>query len=202
MALEFGHCPSSDMVHGPLGPGRGGRARTADVIRLMKVPQQRQVIDYALARRATLADLVRGRLSPADVCDAHPDLLRAARYYGEQGETGCPICRKDRLTRVTYAYGDELQHASGRARPARSLDGLAQRFAHVRIYVVEVCRSCGWNHLSVSFVIGTAATEIGSPGDPVAGGMPDAVPVTRQVARPEPATRRKGQARHRRTARQ
>ena len=47
------------------------------------MPRQRQVIDYALARRATLVELARGRLSAADACDAHPDLLRAARYHGE-----------------------------------------------------------------------------------------------------------------------
>lgn len=168
----------------------------------MKVAQQRQVIDYALARRATLADLARGRLSAADVCDAHPDLLRAARYYGEHTQNGCPICDADRLTRVTYAYGDELQHASGRARPARSLDGLAQRFAQVRIYVVEVCRSCGWNHLSVSFVIGTGLRETGSSRGPAPDGVPDAVPVSGPSPRREPAARREGQARHRRTARQ
>src|ERR1700759_5108566 len=119
------------------------------------MPRQRQVIDYALARRATLVELANGRLSAAEACDAHPDLMRAARYHGEATETRCPICRKERLTRVTYAYGDELQHASGRARSTRSLDGLAARFAQLRIYVVEVCRSCGWNHLCLSFMIGT-----------------------------------------------
>ncbi len=143
---------------------------------LARVPQQRQVIDYALARRATLAGLARGQLSRSEVCDAHPDLVRAARYHGEATRVRCPICRKDPLTRVTYAYGDELQHTSGRARSSRSLEGLAQRFARVRIYVVEVCRSCGWNHLCVSYLIGTAADESEpSPGSD----YPDAVPVSR-----------------------
>lgn len=151
------------------------------------MPRQSQVIEYALARRATLADLAHGRVSVADVCDAHPDLLRAARYHGEPITTGCPVCRKDRLTRVTYAYGDELQHASGRARSTRSLDLLAARYAHLRIYVVEVCRTCGWNHLCVSYLTGTATTagspsaagqgtSQAGPGDPP---VPDVVPVTR-----------------------
>jgi hypothetical protein len=152
------------------------------------VPRQSQVIDYALARRATLADLAHGRVGAADVCDAHPDLLRAARYYGERTETRCPVCRKDRLTRVTYAYGDELQHASGRARSTRSLELLAARYAHLRIYVVEVCRSCGWNHLCQSYLTGAAAGEGAHPApderastaDPKANRLvPDVVPVSR-----------------------
>ena len=155
------------------------------------MPRQWQVIDYALVRKATLADLARGRVSTADACDAHPDLLRAARYHGEATETGCPVCRKDRLTRVTYAYGDELQHASGRARSSRSLDALAARYERVRIYVVEVCRSCGWNHLCVSFMIGTAFAGGADRADraadaPAATTVPDVVPVTRREVSPTP----------------
>src|ERR1700712_3934886 len=146
------------------------------------MPQQRQVIDYALARRAILAGLARGQISAADVCDAHPDLQRAARDYGEATEVGCPICRKHRLTRVTYAYGDELQHASGRARSSRSLGALAARYSHVRIYVVEVCRSCGWNHLCTSFLIGTAQSVIDDSAESAVPPVPDALPVTRPAA--------------------
>ncbi len=147
------------------------------------MPRQRQVIDYALARRATLVDLAQGRLSRADACDAHPDLLRAARYHGEATDSRCPVCRKEQLTRVTYAYGDELQHASGRARSSRSLDGLAARFAQLRIYVVEVCRSCGWNHLSLSYVIGTDVPT-DATGAQAAASVPDVVPVTRRETQP------------------
>jgi hypothetical protein len=153
------------------------------------MPQQRQVIDYALARRAILAGLARGQISPADVCDAHPDLQRAARYHGEPTEAGCPICRKARLTRVTYAYGDELQHASGRARSSRTLDALAKRYENIRIYVVEVCRSCGWNHLSVSYLMGTGDVAADEPQSSPAS-VPDSVPVTRRIARGERRTAR------------
>ncbi len=172
------------------------------------MPRQRQVIDYALARRATLADLARGKLSSADVCDAHPDLQRAARYHGEATDVGCPVCRKERLTRVTYAYGDELQHASGRARSSRSLDALAARYAQLRIYVVEVCRSCGWNHLCVSFMIGTNVAAdspkaaAGSPA-PETSGSPATVPSGSPATVPDvvPVTRREAQPGQRRTAR-
>ena len=40
------------------------------------------VTDYALARRAVLRDFRRGTLTRLDVCDAHPELLRAAQFIG------------------------------------------------------------------------------------------------------------------------
>jgi hypothetical protein len=120
------------------------------------VLQRRAVIDYALARRATLADLQRGVVSRGEVCDAHPDLLRAARYHGEPSGKRCPLCRGDHpLAHVTYVFGAELREASGRARAQYELAALSQRHAELRVYVVEVCRACSWNHLSASFGIGT-----------------------------------------------
>lgn len=118
--------------------------------------QRRAVIDYALARRATLADLQRGAISRREVCDAHPDLLRAARFHGEPTGGRCPLCRKSQpLAHVTYVYGDELGESSGRARAHSELVALSLRHADLRVYVVEVCRSCSWNHLWTSFLIGT-----------------------------------------------
>ncbi len=121
--------------------------------------RQSSVIDYALARRATLGDVRAGRVSVSDVCDAHPYLLRAARYHGEKTSKRCPVCRNAELAHVTYTYGDELGSASGRVRATRDLPGLAQRFSELHVYVVEVCRSCGWNHLTTSFDIGTGAKQ-------------------------------------------
>src|SRR5579864_8716189 len=69
---------------------------------------RRCVVDYALARRATLASVLAGHTTVADVCDAHPYLLRAAKYHGETTDVRCPICRKTKVTHVTYVYGDEL----------------------------------------------------------------------------------------------
>jgi len=154
--------------------GLAPRTHSGRAIRLPRVPEQRQVIDYALARRATLADVARGRIAAVEVCDAHPDLLRAARFHGEQTDVSCPICRNARLTRVTYAYGDELLHASGRARSSRTLDALAKRCTNVRIYEVEVCRSCSWNHLSASYLIGSQASDAAGspPGSPTESGVP------------------------------
>lgn len=115
----------------------------------------RAVIDYALARRAVLADLFAGRVSPLDVCDAHPYLLRAAKYHGEPTTTRCPVCKRTPLIHVTYTYGDELKESSGRVRATADLPALAREYADLRVYVVEVCRECGWNHLVQSYSIGT-----------------------------------------------
>ena len=73
-------------------------------------------MDYGLARRATLASVYAGHTTVTDVCDAHPYLLRAAKFHGEPTEDRCPICRKTRLTHVTYVYGDELGQYEGRVK--------------------------------------------------------------------------------------
>jgi hypothetical protein len=45
---------------------------------LFRVRTQRQVVDYALQRRALLAEVYSGRVGVMEVCDANPYLLRAA----------------------------------------------------------------------------------------------------------------------------
>lgn len=117
---------------------------------------QRDTIDYGLARRATLMDLFAGRASTLDVCDAHPYLLRAARYHGEPTETACPVCQRIPLTHVTYTYGDVFKETSGRVRATAELASLEREHAEFTVYVVEVCRTCSWNHLVTSYVLGTA----------------------------------------------
>jgi Family of unknown function (DUF5318) len=118
------------------------------------VRTRRQVVDYALQRRVALADLYAGRTTTLDVCDAHPYLLRAARYHGEPTELSCPVCRKERLTNVHYVYGDELRTTSGQAKSVTELHRMGMDHREFKVYVVEVCRSCGWNHLVLSFVLG------------------------------------------------
>jgi hypothetical protein len=118
-------------------------------------------VDYALARRATLADLTHGRATHQDVCDAHPYLLRAARYHGEPTEVPCPVCRTEtRLTRVTYVFGDGLGDSSGRACASRDFGALADAYGEITAYVVEVCRECSWNHLVSSTVYGDATPKV------------------------------------------
>lgn len=115
---------------------------------------QRSVIDYALARRATLAALFSGGATTMDVCDADPYLLRAAKFHGEVTAERCPVCRKDQLTHVTYVFGDELGQYSGRVRATKELEPMAREHGEFRVYVVEVCQHCSWNHLTTSYVLG------------------------------------------------
>ena len=107
------------------------------------MPSRRSVVDYGLARRATLASVLSGRTTVTDVCDAHPYLLRAAKYHGEATQTPCPLCKKALLTHVTYVYGDELGQYEGRVKQTRELDEMAAEYGEFRVYVVEVCQSCG-----------------------------------------------------------
>ncbi|MCW0215086.1 MAG: DUF5318 domain-containing protein [Pseudonocardia sp.] len=115
---------------------------------------QRQVVDYALQRRSLLADVASGRVGVAEVCDASPYLLRAARFHGRTGEEQCPVCRRDRLTEVNWIFGEALRHASGSARRTEELAALENTVDEFSVYVVEVCPSCSWNHLVQSYVLG------------------------------------------------
>src|SRR5579872_188380 len=127
---------------------------------LANMTSRRSVVDYGLARRATLASVFSGRTTVTDVCDAHPYLLRAAKFHGEPTDERCPICRKAKLTHVTYVYGDELGQYEGRVKKTRELDEMAAEYGEFRVYVVEVCQSCGWNHLASSYVLGTGEPAV------------------------------------------
>ncbi len=116
---------------------------------------QRQVVDYALQRRALLAEVYAGRVGVMEVCDATSYLLRAAKFHGEPSVVTCPVCRKEPLTLVSWVYGDELKHAAGSARTTEELNRMATLFEEFSVYVVEVCRTCSWNHLVQSYVLGT-----------------------------------------------
>ena len=51
---------------------------------------QLNVIDYTLAKRALLRDAQAGLQSVNELCDAHPELMRAAKYVGEPTRSDCP----------------------------------------------------------------------------------------------------------------
>jgi hypothetical protein len=126
---------------------------------------QRQVVDYALQRRALLAEVHAGRVGVAEVCDASPYLLRAARFHGESTDRTCPVCRKERLMQVSWIFGDALKHAAGSARKPEEIEALANSYEDFSVYVVEVCRTCSWNHLVLSYVMGTGAPTSGRRPD-------------------------------------
>jgi hypothetical protein len=129
----------------------------------------RGFIDYRMAKRALVREVSRGVVRVADVCDAHPELLRAARNVGAPTDRACPICaladeradvprdETDALRLVTYVYGDDLKRKSGHIVWNRTeLDALAADHQSFTAYVIECCLVCGWNHLVESFLLGRA----------------------------------------------
>lgn len=116
--------------------------------------QRRRVVDFALRRRGVLGGLREGALSLREVCDADVYLLRAAGFHGVETETVCPVCRKENLTEVSWVFGDDLGPASGSARGQDEIEHLALTHDGFTVHVVEVCRSCSWNHLILSYEVG------------------------------------------------
>ena len=113
-------------------------------------------IDYRMKKRAILRQLRRGLVSHADVCDAHPDLIRAAKHIGERFREQCPVCGADEMRLVLYTYGKDLKRSSGWPRRSAELRELRSHVDQFRCYVVEVCLECSWNHLVRSFDTGRA----------------------------------------------
>lgn len=115
----------------------------------------RAVVDHGLTRRAVLESIRAGNaLALEDHCDADPYLIRAAKHHGEATERPCPVCRTNELVHVTYVFGDELGPFSGRVKSSPELPVMAYEHGQFRVYVVEVCSECGWNHLTMSYVLG------------------------------------------------
>lgn len=104
-------------------------------------------VDYRLARASVLADYRGGVLDRSEVCDAHPELVRAARQVGTVVPGDCPVCERPKLVHVTYVFGPRLPK-HGRCITLRGeLSRLAKRPGTHVAYVVEVCQDCTWNHL-------------------------------------------------------
>lgn len=106
------------------------------------------VVDYTLVKRAVLRDFQRGLLSRFDICDAHPELIRAARYIGQEIQRQCPVCEDRRLRVLAYVFADELKRDNGRVWTVDKAVALAAECRDGACYVVEVCTGCSWNHLS------------------------------------------------------
>lgn len=112
---------------------------------------KRAYVDYTLDKRATLMNLYRGKI---DACDADPYLLMAAKFHGVRVERTCPVCKSGSLVELRYTFGDQLGQYSGRIKSDKELAEMENEFGEFRVYVVEVCRDCSWNHLSASFLLG------------------------------------------------
>jgi hypothetical protein len=114
------------------------------------------LVDYTLAKRALIRDFRRGLLSRFEICDAHPELMRAARYLGADATRPCPVCKRFELRLLAYVYADGLRRNNGRAFEIEEGLALAAATRGGACYVVEVCTGCSWNHLSEAFRVRTA----------------------------------------------
>lgn len=104
-------------------------------------------IDHRLARRALINEYRRGRVPRHEVCDAHPELIRAARNLGEPTTTRCPICDETEVVLLTYVFGHGLPK-HGRCITKRSeITALLRTGREYAAYVVEACPGCSWHHL-------------------------------------------------------
>ena len=110
-------------------------------------------VDYRLARNAVVSEFHKGRLSRLDVCDAHPELLRAAVNCGAESREDCPICDEVKVRLVSYAFGNRLPPSGVCVTSERELTRLSRTAKELACYVVEVCPNCSWNHLVRSFAI-------------------------------------------------
>ena len=110
-------------------------------------------IDHRLARRHVVAEFRRGRLARHEVCDAHPELVRAAEHASRTTEETCPICEQSKVVLVSYVFGPRLPAFGRCVTTAQELAKLSKRSGTFTCYVVEVCPGCRWNHLAQTFAL-------------------------------------------------
>jgi len=111
-------------------------------------------VDHRLARRHIVNEVKRGRLARSEVCDAHPELLRAARGVGQVSDVVCPICEDATVRYLTYAFGPRMPAQGKLVETEKELARLDRGSSELQGYTVEACPACGWNHLQRSFAIG------------------------------------------------
>jgi hypothetical protein len=107
----------------------------------------RGVVDHRLSRRHLINEYRRGRLRQDQVCDAHPELIRAARNLGTESRSTCPFCQESKLRLVTYVFGSRLPSHGRCVSTAKEMAALNQRSDDLTAYVVEACVECRWHHL-------------------------------------------------------
>ena len=111
-------------------------------------------VEYRLVRNATVREVHRGKALKVDVCDAHPELLRAARNVGRPTKEVCPICDDGRLVKVTFVFGAKLPAGGRCPGTVAELRQLTKRTEPVLCYEVEVCPDCAWHHLMRKYPAG------------------------------------------------
>lgn len=117
-------------------------------------------IDYRLARQSVLSEYRKGRLARHEVCDAHPELVRAARECGDPTRLTCPVCEETKVVLVSYVFGPRLPKFGRCITTKRELTAIARRSGSFSCYVVEVCPQCSWNHLARTFVLPSLGRKV------------------------------------------
>jgi hypothetical protein len=114
-------------------------------------------VNYRLVRARTLHEYAAGELTRSEVCDAQPELQRNAEHCGvATGET-CPICTDSELVHVTYVFGSRLPAHGRCVTTLAEMERLRAKKLSYTGYLVEVCRQCGWNHMTRSYPVGGVA---------------------------------------------
>lgn len=108
-------------------------------------------IDYLLAKKALLREYKAGRIAKHDLCDAHPELIRAARAIGAPAGEICGVCGVGDIVHVSYAFGPKLPPHGRCIAGSDELARLRSTVSEFTCYVVEVCPECNWNHLVRQF---------------------------------------------------
>jgi hypothetical protein len=116
-------------------------------------------IDYRLARQSILSEFRKGRVARHDLCDAHPELLRAAREVGDETSITCPVCEDAKVRLVSYVFGPRLPAFGRCITSSRELKSIAKKPGEFSCYVVEVCPDCSWNHLARTFLLTPARPQ-------------------------------------------
>jgi hypothetical protein len=111
-------------------------------------------VEYRIVRNGVVRAVEDGRVQRVDVCDAHPELLRAARNVGRPTKEVCPLCDDGRLVTVTFVFGAKLPAGGRCPGTAAELKALCRRPEPVLCYEVEVCPSCAWHHLMRKYPAG------------------------------------------------
>ena len=58
------------------------------------------------------------------------------------------------MVELMYTFGDQLGQYSGRIKNSDELRQMEKEYGEFRVYIVEVCRDCSWNHLCASYLLG------------------------------------------------
>lgn len=115
-----------------------------------------RIVDYTLAKKDVIRRYRKGQVPKSDICDAHPELVRAASSLGASAGSKCPICGGRDLKRISYAFGSSLRRMNGKICTPERMQALLRTHDEFVCYEVEVCLDCKWNHLHRSYVTGRA----------------------------------------------